>query len=667
MIVIEKYKFGRPFETEAVTADLPVREGLPAIGEIRTDEDGFHFSYVMEKEAPVYGLGENVRGLNKRGWHYVSDNADVNGHMEDKVSLYSAHNLLLIGGSRPAGLFFDYPAKMTFDVGFTAEDLLTVECGRADLYLYVITGGSLLEICRAFRRMTGRSYIAPKWALGYGQSRWGYVTPEDFHEVVDTYRSLHIPLDAVYMDIDYMERYKDFTINRDNFPDFEGFVREMKAKKVHLVPIIDAGIKQEEGYDVCEEGLEKGYFCTDAEGKPFDTACWPGLTYHPDFLNSEARRWFGAKYARLTDLGIDGFWNDMNEPSLFYTKGTMEKLRSFMKEFISRPAEETPYFELMAKLNNLRSTESYRDFYHDADGVRFRHDEVHNLYGYLMTRAAGEAFEESFPDRRILLFSRSSYIGMHRYGGIWQGDNSSWWSHLLLNLQMSASLNMSGFLYTGADIGGFGSDTSRDLLLRWLAIGVFTPLMRNHSAWNTRRQECYRFERPEDFAHVVGVRYRLLPYLYSEYVKAALNDDLYFRPLAFDYPEDTMAVRTEDQLMLGDGLMVAPVYTQNAAGRYVYLPEDMLFVKFTPEGIREEKMTAGVHYIDVALNEVPLFIKKEHILPLADFAESVEDLDEDNLHLHGWVTGPAEYLMYRDDGYTRDYENPAHFRTIRMG
>ena len=172
------------------------------------------------------------------------------------------------------------------------------------------------------------------------------------------------------------------------------------------------------------------------------------------------------------------------------------------------------------------------------------------------------------------MFSRSSYIGMHRYGGIWMGDNKSWWSHILLNLKMLPSLNMCGFLYTGADLGGFGADATRDLVLRHMALGVFTPLMRNHSAIGTREQECYQFENIEDFRNVVNVRYRLVPYLYSEYMKAALNDEMMFKPLAFEYPEDRMAVNVEDQLMLGNEIMIAPVYTQNAIGRYVYLTED---------------------------------------------------------------------------------------------
>ena len=204
---------------------------------------------------------------------------------------------------------------------------------------------------------------------------------------------------------------------------------------------------------------------------------------------------------------------------------------------------------MQGKLNGIaNNSEDYCRFYHNVNGEKIRHDKVHNLFGYNMTRAAGEAFRRIDPQKRFLMFSRSSYIGMHRYGGIWMGDNKSWWSHILLNLKMLPSLNMCGFLYTGADLGGFGADTTRDLVLRHMALGVFTPLMRNHAALGTREQECYQFENIEDFRNVVNVRYRLVPYLYSEYMKAALNDDMYFKPLGFVYPDDKMAVRIEDQL-----------------------------------------------------------------------------------------------------------------------
>ena len=262
------------------------------------------------------------------------------------------------------------------------------------------------------------------------------------------------------------------------------------------------------------------------------------------------------------------------------------------------------------------------------------------------------------------MFSRSSYVGMHRYGGIWMGDNLSWWSHLLMNLKMLPSLNMIGILYTGADIGGFGSDTSRDLLLRWLALGVFTPLMRNHSAKGTREQEFYQFEDASDFESVISVRYRLIPYIYSEYMKAALDDEMMFKPLAFAYPDDGIAVQIEDQMMLGNEVMITPVYTQNAEGRFVYLPEDMMFVKFMGDGsIYTEKMEKGSHYISVTLNEVPLFIRENKCIPLATKAESTADIDEDNLTLIGY--DGAEYRLYNDDGIHKDYDNKSHYSTLK--
>ena len=278
-----------------------------------------------------------------------------------------------------------------------------------------------------------------------------------------------------------------------------------------------------------------------------------------------------------------------------------------------------------------------------------------------MTRAAGEAFERIKPDERILMFSRSSYVGMHRYGGIWMGDNFSWWSHVLLNLKMLPSLNMVGLLYTGADNGGFGSDTSRDLLLRWLALGVFTPLMRNHSADGTREQEFYQFEDASYFDNLISVRYRLIPYIYSEFMKAALNDDMMFIPLAFEYPDDEIAVQIEDQMMLGKEVMITPVYTQNADGRFVYLPENMMFVKFMGDGsIYKEKMDKGLHYISVALNEVPLFIRENKCIPVASKAECTSDIDEENMELIGYQG--AEYDLYHDDGIHKNYDLKENYR-----
>ena len=254
--MIQKYTYGTPFETDAIVTSIPASEGTPAYGTIST-ENGFSFTYDMDDNDVVYGLGESNRGINKRGYVYESNCSDQPNHTEDKISLYGAHNFLVISGKLTFGLFVDYPGKLKFDIGYTLSSQLKITCEDADLYLYVIQGETPYDIVKQFRKIIGRSYIPPKFAFGFGQSRWGYTTADDFRKAADGYRENNIPIDMVYMDIDYMEDYKDFTVNQENFPDFEAYVNEMKEKGIHLVPIIDAGVKVEAGYDVYEEGVEK--------------------------------------------------------------------------------------------------------------------------------------------------------------------------------------------------------------------------------------------------------------------------------------------------------------------------------------------------------------------------------------------------------------------------
>lgn len=691
--MIRKYVYGEPFETEAVVQQFAAQNGsvpyfqlysaqeTDSVAEVEQSvlatmseaelagskvvRDGF--SYIMDQSTIVYGLGENIRGINKRGWHYTSYADDNPHHHEDVHGLYGAHNFFIIDGEERFGVFIDYPGEITFDVGYTHKDELHILPQDMNLVFYIIEGSSLKDIVKQFRQMIGRSYIAPRWALGYGQSRWGYENAEDIRNVAKQYRENHIPLDMIYMDIDYMNGYRNFTIDDKAFPAFEEFVQEMQEQKLHLIPIIDAGVKAEAGYSVDDEGVEKGYFCKYEDGREFVGTVWPGECHFPDFLNPDARKWFGHKYSFLLDKGIDGFWNDMNEPAIFYSKDGIQKFREEVTGLLnSGTASDKDIEALQWKLEGLKNNrKDYQSFYHNVNGKMVNHDKVHNLYGYNMTRAAGEAFEELCPDRRILMFSRSSYTGMHRYGGIWYGDNKSWWSHLRMNLTMLPAMSMQGFLYSGADLGGFGSHVTEDLLLRWLELGIFTPLMRNHSAKGTRLQEVYRFTDIEAFRRVIGLRYVLLPYIYSEYMKACLKDEMLFRPLAFDYEEDAFAPQVEDQLMFGDSVMIAPVLMQNATGRYVYLPEEMKLVRFrSGKDYEEEILSAGHHYVSMPLGEVVLFIRPDKLVVLSEGGECVEDVDFENVHPLGFVKKQAVYEYYLDDGISRYMDREEHYRKI---
>lgn len=668
--MIQRFSFGHPFPTQSVVLSLPAESGpIPFL-----TPDGSGWQLTLSEQAAVYGLGEMPRGINKRGWHYIANNTDESRHSEDKLSFYGAHNFLLVrDGSTCFGLFVDFPGKVYYDIGYSRHDLLSFHTETPDYDLYLLSGGNENEICREFRTLIGRSYIPPRWAFGLAQSRWGYKTEEDVREVARQYKEHDLPLDMICMDIDYMQDYADFTVNKERFPDLTKLSADLKAQGIRLVPIIDAGVRVDPNDSTCTEGLEKGYFCKKADGTPFVAAVWPGKAYFADFLRPEVREWFGHKYKALTDCGIEGFWNDMNEPSLFYSP---ERLRAFLDDMAALREkdniEQEEFFPRVVggAMGLMNSPADYASFYHEADGRKVRHDQVHNLYGGSMTRAAGEAFADLRPGQRTLLYSRSSFIGSHRYGGIWLGDNNSSWAQLLANIQMMPSVQMCGFLYSGADLCGFSCDTAPDLALRWLEFGLLTPLMRNHSAVGTRMQEYYRF--PEVLPAVrnmIRLRYALLPYLYSEFMKAALENTSYFRPLAFDYPDDPDAREVEDQLLLGEGLMAAPVYVQNAHGRHVYLPEPMKLLRLRAvDDYDEEILPAGHHYIRCALDEMLLFIRPGHIIPVAQPANNTAELDDASLTLWSFLPNgeSAEYRMYRDDGVTTEYEKKEHWKTLQI-
>lgn len=656
---IIKYTFGEPIKTEAIVVEgKSIEKNNLDFFKVINKED-LTLTYIMDERDMVFGLGENQRGINKRGGIYESFCSDDARHTPEKKSLYGAHNFIVIDGRERFGVFVDYPGKVTFDIGFSDKNQLKIIVEESNAEIYIITGKSAKEITKEFLSIIGEGYVPPKWAFGYQQSRWSYKDSKDVSDIADKFIENNIPCDAIYLDIDYMESFKDFTIDKKAFPNFKEFVDIIRDKGFRLVPIIDAGVKIEENYDVYEEGVRNGYFCLDTKGEAFVAAVWPGACHFPDFLNSNARRWFGLKYKFLTDLGIEGFWNDMNEPALFYTPRGLKDVVELAKASVKENLDIYSFFNLKEKFIKMSNNmEYYKSFYHNVDGSFINHYKVHNLYGYNMTRSAGEGLKEIESNKRFLLFSRSSYIGMHRYAGIWTGDNNSWWEQLLLNIKMMPSLNMCGFLYIGGDTAGFGSDANAQLAIRWTQFSMFTPLFRNHSALGTRHQEPFAFDddTKDIMKSAIELRYALIPYIYSEYMKATINKDMYFLPLSFEY-EDEISKRVENQLLLGDSLMITPVYEENALGRYIYLPEDMLLWKAKDYNhIDFEVMKKGHGYLNVNMDEIPIFIRKNKILVLGKAAQNVEALDNKELRIIAFVEDRAEYVYYDDDGKSYDYK-----------
>ncbi len=684
--MLKKIIFGNPFETEAVVQKIPDSQTLKDLSEIKNafskggilasafpgiditklEPEETVLSIPLSKEDMIFGLGEAMGSINKRGRVYEMWCSDDPNHTEDKKALYGAHPFFIVYSPErrvQAAFFIDFPGKIIIDAGFTSRDVLEIKVQNNNFNLYYINTENLeiKETVQTFRKLIGESYVPPFWAYGYMQSRWGYGTQKDLETVYEEHTKRGIPLDAIFLDIDYMKNFRDFTVDPEKFSDFSGCVSALKKKNIHIVPIIDAGIKaDEEKDDVCVDGVKKDMFCKKADGSLFKAGVWPGLSVFTDYLNPDARKWFGNYYSRLTDAGIDGFWNDMNEPALFFTPEGINRVKAEVEKTFSGDLKEftSMWGVKEAVLHVQNSMDDYKSFYHkvpaelagdlkektiEENGKEYalvRHDKVHNLYGASMTRAASDFFKNNVKDRKILLFSRASFIGSHRYGGIWTGDNASWWSHILLCLKQLPSLNMCGYLYTGCDTGGFGGNVNRELLMRFISLSVFTPLFRNHSAAGTREQEVYRFEDADDFKALISFRYRIIPYLSKEFEKCAVDGTMLFRPLAFDYLEDEIASGIEDQLMFGSSLMIAPVYTENARGRAVYIPETMEEIRCTKEnGLisgspLKRTLEKGMHYISCAPDEIVFFKKAGEKLMVSKSALNTSELDLE--HLEQW-------------------------------
>ncbi len=661
---IKVFKYGTPIETGTIVANK-TEAGLENDLDIMFENGKCNIKIELAPKDAVYGLGGNLGGINKRGRRYESYCTDEPHHTEDKIKLYSAHNFFIVSGAETKGYFIDFPSRIRYDVGFYDANNINIEICGQDFYLYIIEGETLQEITSKFLRIIGRAYIPPKWGFGYFQSRWGYRNKDEVMQVYNSFKDNNIPIDGIYLDLDYMENFKDFSLSEERFSNFKEFVNELKDEGLYLVPIIDAGVKVEEGYDIYEEGIKGNHFCKDKEGKPYVSGVWPGKVHFPDFLKEDTQLWFGSKYKFLTDFGIEGVWNDMNEPAIFYDEKALNEAIDAAIEAKGKNLEVYSFFGLKDKFCYLANKdEYYQSFYHEVDGKLVSNEEVHNLYGYYMTKSANLGLTSLLGNKRFVLISRASSIGMHRYGGIWTGDNSSWWPHLDLNIKMMPSLNMCGFFYTGADTGGFGSNCNGELLIRWLQFSVFTPLLRNHSAIGCNNQEPYSFgsEVMEVSRKIIESRYRLIPYIYSEYMKAVNNYKLMFKPLSFEYDGD-LAKETEDQLLLGNEIMIAPVYKANHKGRLVYLPEDMAEISFYEEDVILQVKNGGIQYLEYELDDFKFYLRKNSMLPYVKPSINVKNLEQSNLEIIAYVDEKAQYELYDDDGISYDFEKGKNFVT----
>lgn len=582
-----------------------------------------YVSKVMENDMYFYGLGERTGSLNKKGYHYRNWNTDdPTPHGETYAQLYkSIPFLIAIKNNEASGIFFDNHFEIHFDMGKENSNYYYFGAKDGNLDYYFIYGPEVSEVVNEYTNLTGKTPLPQLWTLGYQQCRWSYAPEQRALEIAKTFREKNIPCDTIYLDIDYMDDFRVFTWDNKKFKNPKAFTDELKSMGFKVVTIIDPGVKVDKGYKIYDEGIKNGYFATDKDGMVYKNTVWPGDSVFPDFMNSQVRKWWGNNQKIMFNLGIAGIWNDMNEPASF-----------------NGPLPEDIVF------NN--------------DGTLVTHKEIHNVYGHMMDKATYEGIKEA-TNKRPFVVTRACYAGTQKYSTVWTGDNQSTWEHLRMSLPMLMNIGLSGMAFCGTDVGGFGFDCTGELLSRWMQVGTFTPLFRNHSTIGSREQEPWAFDEitEEINKKYIKLRYKFIPYLYDMMHKCEKSGAPIIRPLLYNYQNDKKTYEINDEFMFGDNVLVSPVVEQGARQKLVYLPKGNSWIDYWTG----EEFEGGQYIIkDAPLDICPIYIKTMSIISNGEDVNYIGEKDTECLNLSIYLCdkkGEGKYIAYNDDGESFDYKN----------
>lgn len=571
-----------------------------------------------EQEAPpaarYYGFGQKPGFLDKRGQAMTLWATDEPLHIPDHEELYQAIPFhLVLHEGRAHGLLVDSTARVSYDVAKRHPERISITAEDRYLDAYFFAGPSVKSVLQRYTDLTGRMELPPRWALGYQQCRYSYYPDARVREVAAEMRRREIPCDVIYLDIHYMDGYRVFTWDPERFPDPKGMVSDLAEQGFRTVTIVDPGVKVDGHYPVFRDGVANGHFVCHDDGELFIGTVWPGRTAFPDFARAETRRWWGDwHHEYVNEVGVAGIWNDMNEPSCFAR-------------------------------NTFPDTAVQGE-----DGAKVSHSLVHNAFGMQMGQATFEGLKRLQPEKRPFVLTRSGYAGIQRYAAVWMGDNHSWWEHMLAAMPVCMGMGLSGVPFVGTDIGGFQGDCSGELFARWVQMGAFTPFCRSHTAIDTVDQEPWSFgERVESISReYLRLRYRLLPFLYNEFYKASQTGLPIMRPLLMEYPDDPQTHNLSDQFLVGEDLLVCPVYQPGATKRLVYLPEGGWVDFWT--GAR---ITGPAHVVaDAPLERMPLYVRAGAILPIGPAIQWVDQQAPAELTLSVFGGADGSLDLYEDEG-----------------
>ena len=577
-----------------------------------------------------YGLGEKTGQLDKRGTEWIMWNSDTYAYGTETDPIYQSVPFLIgVRDRRAYGLYFNNSHRSVFNLGAGNHRYWSFAADGGALDYFLIQGPEISRVVERYTELTGRIPMPPRWSLGLQQSRWSYYPDSEVMRIARTYREKRIPADVLYLDIHYMDEYRVFTWDDERFPDPGELLSQLEALGFKVVVIIDPGVKVDSAYAIAREGLAGDHFVRYPDGEVFVGSVWPGPSYFPDFSRPATQRWWGGHLAALIDQGIDGIWNDMNEPAVWGKAFPLEVLM-------------------------------------EDGGRQSSQKKMHNLYGYLMSQTAYEQLRRARPDERPFVLTRAGFAGQQRFTAVWTGDNVASDEHLALSIRMMLGMGLSGLPITGADVGGFVGSPSPELFARWIQAGAFSPFFRVHTAANTPAQEPWSFgEHVEEIARsAVRQRYRLLPYFYTLLREAHITGHPLLRPLFWHYQQDSLAYdpRFQHQFLVGRHLLVAPVTRTGQHLQEVYLP-DGEWIDLATDSVYRGPRTVVV---SAPLERIPLFLGAGGMLPMQELVQYVGDEAPPTLTLDVFAgVFPDSLDLYEDDGRSFGYER-GEYRLTRF-
>ncbi len=617
----------------------------------------FEVSKQKTPEDHFFGLGDKPGPLDRAGQSFVMWNTDNFGWQESSDPIYKSIPFFLdLHAGRALGVLFDNTYRTFFDFGHERPDRYTFSAPAGPLDYYLLYGPEPKQVVETYAWLTGPSPLPPVWALGYQQSRYSYTPRARVEEVASRLRADRIPSDVIWLDIDFQNKNRPFTVDPVAFPDFPGLIHTLQAEHFHTVVITDLHIADlpNQGYAPYDSGEAGDHFVKE-NGKDFVGPVWPGPSVFPDFTRQSTRRWWGTLYKQFVADGVAGFWNDMNEPAVFtYPTKTMP-------DDVQHRIDEPGFLPRTAL-----------------------HPEIHNIYGMENTRATWDGQLALRPNLRPFVMTRASYAGGQRYAATWTGDNSSTWNHLRMTTPQLLNLGLSGFSLAGADVGGFAGSPSPALLTRWLMLAAFQPIDRDHAAKGTRDHEPW-VDGPEEEAirrRYIEERYRLMPYLYTTAEETSRNGLPILRPLFLEFPHATadshpMDIDAPGEFLFGASLLVAPSPSPDEVGPYeVHLPPGVWYNYWTGEALdrRAPAVARDLEIRDAANQplkpvmvnpgpaDLPIYVRAGTILPVAPLVQSTDEKPTGSLTLRVFPGGKCEGSIYQDDGQTFDFRRGIYFR-----